>query len=112
MTRPIYCDEDVRIPVADGLRQRGREVHTVRQHDRPSDTDREQLAFAVENDWILSMFDDDFFSFVSEEGLDHCGIIHTDQAGRQAGRRIGDVVKAVDAYLGNLDPETIEGHYL
>lgn len=108
MTRPVYCDEDVWIPVADGLRQRGWEVHTARQHDRLGDTDREQLAFAVENDWILMTFDDDFLSLIKGEGLDHCGVIHTDQAGM----RIGDVVKATDAYLDDLDPEAVEIQYL
>jgi len=40
-------------------------------------------------------FDDDFLSLVEGEGLDHAGLIYV----RQAGRLIGDVVKAVDAHL-------------
>lgn len=108
MTRPIYCDEDVWIPVADGLRQRGWEVHTARQHDRLGDTDREQLAFAVENDWILLTFDDDFLSLIEGEDLEHRGLIHTDQAGK----RVGDVIREVDTYLNDLHPETVKIKYL
>ena len=108
MTRPVYCDEDVWIPVADGLRQRGWEIHTARQHDRLGDTDRKQLAFAAENDWLLLTFDDDFLGLIEDESLDHRGVIYTNQAGK----RIGDVVKAVDAYLDSLDPDTIEVQYL
>jgi len=51
--RPLYCDESIWIPVADGLRRRGWTVHTTRNEDRLGDRDTEQLAYALDNDWIL-----------------------------------------------------------
>ena len=45
--------------------------------------------------WILVTFDDDFLSLVEGSGLEHTGIIYV----QQAGRNIGDVVKAIDAHL-------------
>ena len=60
MTRPLYCDESIWIPVADGLRRRGWTVHTARDEGTLGDPDREQLQYAVENDWLLLTFDDDF----------------------------------------------------
>jgi predicted nuclease of predicted toxin-antitoxin system len=62
--RPLYCDESIWIPVADGLRRRGWAVLTARDEERLGDPDREHLSYAVENDWILVTFDDDFLSLV------------------------------------------------
>jgi hypothetical protein len=45
--------------------------------------------YAIENDWILLTFDDDFLSLVEGSALEHAGIIYVQQAGRD----IGDVVK-------------------
>jgi len=43
MTRPLYCDERIWIPVADGLRRRGWTVHTTRDEGTLGDPDDEQL---------------------------------------------------------------------
>ena len=95
MTRPLYCDESIWIPIADGLRRRGWTVHTARDEGRLGDPDHEQLRYAVENDWILLTFDDDSLSLVEGRGLEHAGLIYV----RQAGRQIGEVVKLVDEHL-------------
>ena len=50
MTRPLYCDESIWIPVADGLRRRGWTVYTARDEGTLGDPDQEQLRYAVEND--------------------------------------------------------------
>ena len=106
--RPLYCDEGIWIPVADGLRRRGWTVYTARDEGKLGDPDREQLAYALENDWILLTFDDDFLSLVEGVGLEHAGIIYV----RQAGRDIGDVVKAVDSHLETRDEADREIEYL
>ena len=93
--RPLYCDESIWIPVADGLRCRGWTVNTVRGEGRLGDPDEAHLSYAFENDWILVTFDDDFLSLVEGQGLEHAGIVYV----QQAGRNIGDVVKTVDAHL-------------
>ena len=108
MTRPLYCDESIWIPVADGLRRRGWTVHTARDEGTLGDPDREQLRYAVENDWILLTFDDDFLSLVEGEGLEHAGLIYV----QQAGRKIGDVVKTVDAHLDERDEDDRSIQYL
>ncbi|WP_158237356.1 DUF5615 family PIN-like protein [Halegenticoccus soli] len=105
--RPLYCDESIWIPVADGLRRRGWTVHTARDEERLGDPDREHLSYAFENDWILVTFDDDFLSLVEGSGLEHAGIIYVQQAGRD----IGDVVKAVDAHLDNREEDDRGIHY-
>jgi predicted nuclease of predicted toxin-antitoxin system len=108
MTAPLYCDESIWIPVADGLRRRGWEVHTARDERTLGNPDREQLRYAVENDWILLTFDDDFLSLVEGEGLEHAGLIYV----QQAGRKIGDVVKTVDAHLDERDEDDRSIQYL
>lgn len=106
--RPVYCDESIWIPVADGLERRGWVIRTARDEGTLGDPDRDQLAYAADNDWILLTFDDDFLSLVEEEELEHAGVIYV----QQAGKKIGDVVKAVDAHLEEMD-ETDRGiHYV
>jgi len=108
MSRALYCDESIWIPVADGLTRRGWEVHTARDEGTLGDPDREQLGYARENGWVLVTFDDDFLSLVEREGLDHAGLIYV----RQAGRQIGDVVKAVDAHLSEREESDRSVAYL
>jgi predicted nuclease of predicted toxin-antitoxin system len=93
--RPLYCDESIWIPVADGLRRRGWTVYTVRDEGRLGDPDRDHLSYAQENDWILVTFDDTLLSLVEGSGFEHAGVIYVQQAGRD----IGDVLKAVNAHL-------------
>ncbi|TKX62997.1 hypothetical protein EXE48_04385 [Halorubrum sp. ASP1] len=108
MTRPLYCDESIWIPVADGLSRRGWSIHTARDEGTLGESDREQLRYAVERDWILLTFDDDFLSLVEGEEMEHSGMIYV----RQAGRRIGDVVKVVDEHLQNRSEDAPPVQYL
>lgn len=106
--RPLYCDESIWIPVADGLQRRGWTVHTARDEGTLGDPDREQLRYAVENDWLLLTFDDDFLSLVEGQGLEHKGLLYV----RQAGHQIGDVVKIVDEHLQHRAEEDQSIQYL
>lgn len=108
MTRPLYCDESIWIPVAEGLRRRGWTVRTAREEGTLGNPDREQLQYAVENGWVLATFDDDFLSLVESEGIEHRGLIYVQQAGRQ----IGDVVKAIDGHLQARDEDDTSISYL
>ncbi|MFB6099719.1 MAG: DUF5615 family PIN-like protein [Candidatus Nanohalobium sp.] len=105
--KTVYLDESVWMPVAKGLRQRGWEVKTTHEEETLGDTDREQLQLAVEKDYILLTFDDDFLSLVEGKGLKHRGIIYVNQSGK----KIGEVVKKVDKCL-NKNPELSDIHYL
>jgi predicted nucleotidyltransferase len=62
----IYADENVWIPVAEGLRRRGWEVTTAVKAGTLGDSDREHLRFAAEEGWTLLTFDDDFLSMVMD----------------------------------------------
>jgi hypothetical protein len=48
--RPLYCDESIWIPVADGLRRRGWAVLTARDKERLGDSDRGR-ARPEDTDW-------------------------------------------------------------
>ena len=56
MTRPLYCDESIWIPVADGLSRRGWSVHTARDEGTLREPDREQLRYAGERDGTTVSF--------------------------------------------------------
>ena len=73
--RPVYCDESIWIPVADGLGRRGWTIHTARDEETPGDSDREQLRYAVENDWLLLTLDNDSLSLVEGQRLEHRGFL-------------------------------------
>ena len=106
--RPLYCDESIWIPVAYGLERRGWDVHTARGEHTLGDPDCDQLAYAVENDWIFVTFDDDFLSLVEGEGVAHPGMLFV----QQAGRTIGEVVKAIDGHLSERDNDDRSITYL
>jgi len=52
------------MPVVEGIRRRGWQVYSARGEDRLGRTDRDQLSFALENDWILFTFDTDFLKLI------------------------------------------------
>ena len=95
MTRLLYCDESIWVPVAAGLEARGWSATTAHAEETLGDTDREQLALARTNDWLLVTFDDDFLSLVEGDGVEHAGVLYV----QQADRRVGDVVRAIDGFL-------------
>jgi hypothetical protein len=105
--RPLYCDGSIWVPVADGLRRRGWTVYTARDEGRLGDPDREHPSYAIETDRISVTFDDDFLSLVEDAGFEHAGIVYVQQAGRD----IGDVVRAVDANLDSRSGDDRGIHY-
>jgi hypothetical protein len=66
------------------------------------------LRYAVENNWLLLTFDDDFLSLAEGQELEHRGLIYV----RQAGHQIGDVVKIVDEHLQHRAEEDQSIQYL
>lgn len=56
------------MPVAEGLRHRGWSVRTASEEGNLGVPDREQLAFARDNDWVLLTFDDDYVSLAKKKG--------------------------------------------
>lgn len=108
MSRPLYLDESIWLPVAEGLRARGWRVHTARGQGNLGRLDREQLRFVRERGWLLFTFEDDFLSLVRGEELDHAGLVYTDQSHQ----RVGDIVQSLDAFPDGLDSEWRGVHYL
>jgi len=97
--KPIYCDESVWVPMAKGLRQRGWEVYIASEENNLGMSYEEQLESAVRSGWLPLTFDDDFPALVDKENTEHSGIVYVNQSGK----RVGDVVKEVDALLQNAD---------
>lgn len=106
--RPLYCDESIWVPIADGLRRRGWQVRIARDEGMLGKPDRAHLELANEQNWVLVTFDDDFLSLVEAEDLRHTGIIFV----KQHGRTVGEVVKAVDGHLNERSTDDYDIHYL
>lgn len=84
MTSPsLLCDEDVRVLLAEVLRQRGYDAVHVSEQGRGGMTDLEQLEYAVEERRaILTHHIRDFVILqrrLGEESRSHFGIIVSDQ---------------------------------
>lgn len=90
----IHADENVRQPVAEGLRRRGWEVTTVLEADTLGYSDFERLTYAAERGRIPLTFDDDSLSLAeSDEGAPtHAGIVFISRHGKD----VGEIVRRVD----------------
>ncbi len=93
----IYADENVWLPVVEGLRRRGWEVTTARDEGTLGEPDEYQLRYAASNGWIVLTFDDDFLSLVERAlaDVDHAGVIYASQHGRD----VGELVRGIDTIL-------------
>lgn len=103
----IYADENVWMPVAEGLRRRGWEVTTAVEEETLGYTDEEHLEYASQRGWTILTFDDDFLSLVEDEHADseHPGVIFVSQHGRT----IGELVKRIDSTLQRHRGRELEG---
>ena len=91
----LYADENVWMPVVDGLRRRGWDVTTAVEEETLGATDREHLRYAAERGWPVLTFDDDFLSLVEKAEIEHTGIVFVSQHGK----KIGELVRRIDATL-------------
>ena len=105
----IYCDENVWMPVAEGLRRRGWEVTTAVGKETLGYTDGEDLRYANERGWLILTFDDDFLSLVeSDHEVEHSGVVYASQHGKD----VGDLVRRVDSALERENTEDMSGEVI
>jgi predicted nuclease of predicted toxin-antitoxin system len=76
--------------------------------DARNDLDREHIEYAVERGWPILTFDDDFLSLAASDGSEHAGIVFA----QQHGKRIGELVRRIDATLDEHARSGIEGEIL
>jgi hypothetical protein len=60
-------------PVTEGLRRRGIDVLTAQEAERCALPDRDQLAFATEDERVMVTFDSDFLD-LHRSGMSHAGV--------------------------------------
>lgn len=94
----LYADENVWLPVVDGLRRRGWDITTVADEGTLGATDRDHLQYAAERDWPILTFDDDFLTLVERVDTEHAGIVFAPQGGMQIGELVGRIDATLDAY--------------
>ncbi|QLD85707.1 DUF5615 family PIN-like protein [Natronomonas halophila] len=106
--RTVYADENVWMPVVEGLRRRGWDMTSAREEETLGDTDREHLEYAAERGWTILTFDDDFLSLLDSAGIEHCGVIFVSQHGKD----IGELVRRIDATLDDNADRDLDGKIL
>jgi uncharacterized protein with PIN domain len=84
-----YTDEHVAKAVIRGLRRRGVDVLTAPEADMLGASDEAHLRFAAENGRVLFTQDDDF-TRLSAQGLNHAGIVYAHQR-----KSIGTIVSGL-----------------
>ncbi|WP_259124224.1 DUF5615 family PIN-like protein [Salinibacter ruber] len=84
--------------MAEGLRQRGIEVRTLVEMDRLGAQDKEHLAHARRDGWVLVTHDDDFLHLAAE-GASHAGIVYVPRE-----QSIGDIVRGL-VRIARASPE-------
>ena len=67
-------------------------------------SDKEQLAYALSQGWVIFIFDDDFL-ILSSMGLEHCGIIYSRQC-----QSIGKIISNLVLIWECLDPDYMYGN--
>ena len=98
----LYVDEDAsEHAVVEGLRARGLDVLTTAEAHRLGSSDREQLAFATEQNRALYTFDVGHFARLHEDflkqGLDHHGIIVIPDQRYSVGEKIRRLARLVSS---------------
>jgi hypothetical protein len=106
--RTVYADENVWLPVVEGLRRRGWDVVSVLAEGTIGASDREHLEYATEHGWTVLTFDDDFLSLADESDIEHHGVIYV----AQYGKTVGELVGRIDATLDANADRDLEGEVL
>ena len=99
-----YTDEQVSRAVIGGLRQRGVNVLSVPEADKIGASDREQLAFALEQGRVLFTHDADFLR-LDAAGISHAGIVYAGQD-----TPVGDIIRGLMLIHQLLDSAEMIGH--
>jgi len=75
----LYLDEDLDVSIASRVRWMGFQAETARSMGNLGLKDPQQLAFAVQNDWVIVTHNREDFEALAEEyrrtNRVHCGII-------------------------------------
>lgn len=99
----IYADESVPVAVVAGLQRRGVEAISARDAGNLGFTDLEQLAYAIENRYLLFTHDTDFLMLAAETsgaGQEHWGVVYVHQEKLSIGgciRRLKELVDVLTA---------------
>ena len=104
--RQVYADENVRMPVVEGLRRRGWTVTSAMEEETLGASDEEHLEYATERGWVLLTFDDDFLSLVDGAEIGHAGVTYVSQHGKD----VGELVRRIDGTLD--DAQGLDGEIL
>lgn len=106
--RRVYADENVWIPVVEGLRRRGWDGTSALEEETLGATDLEHLEFATERGWAVLTFDDDFLTVIDERDVHQAGVVYTSQHGKD----VGELVRRIDATLANNADRDLDGEIL
>ena len=106
----LLLDEDVRVALAEILRQRGYDVIHVLEADRTGKTDSEQLAYATSQQRAILTHNIRDFRVLDKQyhdvGKEHFGILLSDQVA------LRDLLRRTLRFLSRHTPEEVKNNAL
>lgn len=107
MAEPIrfFMDQHIPSPASRGLRRHGIDVLTAQEAERCGFTDRDQLAFATDEERVLVTFDTDFLE-LHRSGVSHAGIAWC----QEKKHGVGQLIQALLLLHGVLGSEDMCNH--
>lgn len=104
----VYTNESVGLAITNGLRRRGIEAWSSHEVQNNGLSDKQQLAYAIEQKAVIFTHDDDFLRIANEyakEGKNHYGIIYTHQL-----TGIGKCIRGIQLIVDILSFEDMMNH--
>lgn len=102
----LYFDEDVAVPLAKALQQRGIDVLTTQDAGMAASSDEKQVAFAAEQRRAIFTHNKRDFIMIHKrylkKGSEHSGIIVADQD------RLGPLLKSISKLWFTLSAESMK----
>ncbi len=102
----IYADENIERSVIDGLRRRGIEVFSAKEHRYSGKPDEFHIKKAAEIKAVILTHDIDFLKITSTPGVNHTGIIFS----HPKNVSIGQCIKGVELIVNILTDKDMENH--
>jgi predicted nuclease of predicted toxin-antitoxin system len=95
----FYLDESLNVAVANALKRRGIEAVSAKESGNLGLADSEQLAYAIENNYVIVTHDADFLAIALD--LNHKGIVYT----HLQKYRLGDLIRRLQLLWDIAEPE-------
>lgn len=102
----IYADENVDVAIVEGLKRRGIEAYSCLDFHNVGFSDYQQIEFAAKKGFVILTHDVDFLRLITEENVNHPGILFV----AQTRLTVGEVIRRIEYLVSVLSREEMKNH--